>query len=132
MWVSAAYIPETQNAEVDSFSKNVNETIKWKLSTHLCQKISSLFGKRILDLFVSHINYQIDRYISWKTYRKVLEIDMFSIKWNTECYYIFPPFSLLGKVIAKKYGNKTRATVVIPKYSTKHWYPSLLRKAMSN
>ena len=132
MWVSTAYIPETQNAEVDSFSKNVNETIKWKLSTHLCQKISSLFGKRILDLFASHINYQIDRYISWKTYRKVLEIDTFSIKWNTECYYIFPPFSLLGKVIAKKYGNKTRATVVIPKYSTKHWYPSLLRKAMSN
>ena len=108
MWVSAAHIPGTQNTEADSFSRNVNETIAWKLSTHLFQKISSMFGNPTLDLFASRINYQIDRYISWKLDPKALTIDAFSIKWNTDLYYIFPPFTSLGKVTAKIYRDKTK------------------------
>ena len=66
MWVSAAHIPGTQNTEADSFSRNFNEIIEWKLSIHLFQKISSMFRNPTLDLFASRINYQIDRYISSK------------------------------------------------------------------
>ena len=132
MWVSAAHISGTQNTEADSFSRNVNETIAWKFSTHLFQKISRMFGNPTLDLFASRINYQTDRYISWEPDPKALAIDAFSIKWNTEFYYIFPPFSLLGKVTAKIYRDKTKAIVVIPKWPTKHWYPNLLRKAMKS
>ena len=44
----------------------------------------------------------------------------------------FPPFSLLGKVKAKVYKDKTKAIVVIPKWSTQHWYPNFLRKAMKS
>ena len=47
----------------------------------------SLFG----DLIVSRVNHQINKYISWKPDPKALAIDAFSIKWNTEFYYIFPP-----------------------------------------
>ena len=115
MWVSAAHIPGTQNAEADSFSRNFNETIEWRLSTHLFQNISSMFGNPTLDLLASRINYQIDRYISWKPDPKALAIDAFSIKWNTEFYYIFPTFSLLEQVTAKIYRDKTKAIVVIPK-----------------
>ena len=50
----------------------------------------------------------------------------FSVKWNTEFYYIFPPFSLLEKVTAKIYRDKTKAIVVIPNWPTQHWYSSLL------
>ena len=127
MWISAARIPGTQNTEADSFSRNFNEAIEWKLSTQLFQKISSIFRNPTLDLFTYRINPQIDRYISSDP--KALAIDAFSIIWNPEFYYIFPPFSLLGKVTAKIYRDKTKAIVVIPKWPTKHWYPSLLRKA---
>ena len=89
--------------KLDSFSRNCNETFEWKLSTHLFQNMSSMFINPTLDLFASHINYQIDRYISWKPNLKALAIDAFSIKWNTEFYYIFPPIFL------------TKAIVVIPK-----------------
>ena len=108
MWVSAAHIPGTQNTEADSSSRKFNEAIQWKLSFHLFQKISSMFGNPTLDFFASCINYQIYRYISWKPDPKALAIDAFSIKWNTEFYYIFPPFSLLGKVTAKMYRDKTK------------------------
>ena len=77
MWVSAAHIPGTQNTEADSFSRNFNETIEWKLSTHF-QKISSMFGNPTLDLFASRTNYQIDMYISWKPGPKALAIDAFN------------------------------------------------------
>ena len=58
----------------------------------ISKKISSIFGKPTLDLFASRINYQIDGYISWKPDSKALAIDSSSIKWNTEFYYIFPPY----------------------------------------
>ena len=129
MWISAAHIPGTQNTEADTFSRNFNEATEWKLNTHLFQKISSIFGNPTLDLFASCINHQIDRYNSWKPDRKALAIDAFSINWNTELYYIFPPFSLLEKVTARIYRDKTKAIIVIPKWPTQDWYPSLLRKA---
>ena len=77
MWVSAAHIPGTQNTEADSFSRNYNEIFEWKLSTHLFQKVSSMFRNPTLDLFASRVNYQIDRYISWKPNPKALAIDAF-------------------------------------------------------
>ena len=56
MRMSAAHIPGTQNTEADSFSRNFNETIEWKLSTHLFQKTSSIFENPTLDLFASCIS----------------------------------------------------------------------------
>ena len=49
-----------------------------------------MFGNPTIDLSASRINYQTDRYISWKLDPTALAIDAFSIKWNTEFYYIFP------------------------------------------
>ena len=129
MLVSAAHILGTQNTEGDSFSRNFYEAIEWKLSTHLFQKISGMFGNTTLDLFASCIDYLIDRYISWKSDPEALAIDAFSIKWNTEFYYIFLPFSLLGEVTVNIYRDKTKAIVVITICPTQHWYPILLRKA---
>ena len=93
---TAAYVPVTQNNEAGSYFRNFNEAIEWILSTQLFQKISNIFGNPTLDFFASQINYQIDKYISWKTDPKTIAIDAFSIKWNTEFYYIFSSFSLLG------------------------------------
>ena len=101
MWLSAAHCPGPPNTDASSFSRNFNEAIEWKLSTQLFQKISGMFGTPTLDLFASRINYQIDRCISWKPDPKAQATDAFSIHWNTKFYYIFPPFSLLGKVTAK-------------------------------
>ena len=70
-----------------------------------------MFGNPTLGLFASYVNHQIDRYIYWKPDRKALANDAFLIKWNTEICYIFVPFSLLGKVTAKIYRDKTKAIV---------------------
>ena len=87
-----------------------------------------MFRISTLDLFASHINHQIDTYISWKSDPKALALHAFSLKWSIELYYIFPPFSLLGKVTAKIYRDKTKVIVVIPKWPTQDWCPKLMRK----
>ena len=120
MWVSAV----TQNTEADSFIRNFSETIESKLSTQLFQKISYFCG----NPFASRINHQNDRHISWKPDPETIAIDVFSIKQNTEFYYIFPPFSLLGKMTAKICSGITNAIVVILKWSSQQWYPSLSKK----
>ena len=38
MWVSTARVPGTQNTETVNFSRNFNEAIEWKLSSHFFQK----------------------------------------------------------------------------------------------
>ena len=38
MWVSAAHIPKIQNTETDSFSRNFNEAIEWKLRVLISAK----------------------------------------------------------------------------------------------
>ena len=57
MWISPAHRPGTQNTEADSFYRNFNEAIEWKLSTHLFQKISSMFGNRILDVLDTLVSF---------------------------------------------------------------------------
>ena len=92
MWVSATHIPGTQNTEETVFLENSMRLLSGNWAFIYFKKISSIFGKPTLDLFASRINYQIDGYISWKPDSKALAIDSSSIKWNTEFYYIFPPY----------------------------------------
>ena len=95
-----------------------------------------MFGNPKLDLFASCINYQIERYISWEPVPKAVAIEVFSIQWNTECCYIFLPFSLLGKEAARIYRDKTKAIVVMPqrpphpyeKSRKKHNYNTISKK----
>ena len=125
MWVSAAHIPGTQNTEADSFSRSFNQTIEWKLSTHLFQKISSMFGNPTLDLLASHMNQQIHRHISCKPDPKALTIDAFSIKWNTEIdyiYYIYCICQLVGKI------NLVPEENLIPEYKLWHSYAYIYPK----
>ena len=116
------HIPGTQNTKANSFSRNFNETIEQKLSTHLFLKISSMFGNPTLDLFASCINYQIHMYLSWKPGPKALATDAFSIKWNTGFYYIFLPFSMLGKVTAKRIWYNARIHKMFTHYTKNFTY----------
>ena len=54
MWVSVALIPVIQNTEPDSFSRNFNEAIEWKLNTHLFQNISSIWKPNIRAFCLPH------------------------------------------------------------------------------
>ena len=40
---------------------------------------------------------------------------------------MFPPFSLVERVLAKVNRDKTEAVIVIPDWSTQYWHPQLMQ-----
>lgn len=84
-----------------------------------------------IDPFASRINHQIEKCISWKPDPGAIAIDTYSVKWNTEFYYIFSPFSLLGKGAAITHLDNTNCMMVMPKWTPQHRYPNFIKKVKS-
>lgn len=54
-----------------------------------------------MDLFASRLNRQLENYISWFPDPFAFTSDAFFISWSDFKPYIFPPFSLIGRVLQK-------------------------------
>ena len=64
-------------------------------------KLVEKFGKPDIDLFATRINKQLDGYVSSHPEPKAMAINAFCLTWNNNYFYMFPPFSLVGQVLAK-------------------------------
>ena len=84
----------------------------------LFQKIVEKFGKPDIDLFATRINKQSDRYVSWHPEPEAMAINAFPLTWNNNYFYMFSPFSLVDRVLAKIHREKTNAVIVVPDWST--------------
>ena len=86
----------------------------------------SLFVPNI-DSFASRLNFQTSVYVSWCPDPGAWAVDAFSFCWREFKPYIFPPFSLLGRILMKlKMEEVSDALVIAPWWPTAHWYPPLL------
>ena len=126
LWVSAAHIPCKNNLEADEQSRILQDATEWKLHPELFQKIIDKFGIPHIDLFTSRINRQLKRYVSWHPEPEAMAVNAFSLNWNNNYFYI-PPFSLVGRVLAKVNRDKTEAVIVVPDWSTQYWYPQIMQ-----
>ena len=63
--------------------------------------------------------------MSWKPDPNAFAIDAFTVSWNFSLGYIFPPFSLLGRVLKKIIEDKAMAVVVAPLWTTQPWFTKL-------
>ena len=54
-----------------------------------------------IDLFASRLNFQTRRYVSWFPYQGAFAVDAFSLSWKYFRPYMFPPFSVIGRVLHK-------------------------------
>ena len=79
-------------------------------------------------MFGSRIKKQFKPYVSWHADPEAFAVDAFSLNWNDFNFvYLFPPFSLLGKVVFKLQQDRARAILIAPKWLTQTWYPRLLQ-----
>ena len=127
LWVSAAQIPGKNNIEADQQSRILEDATEWKLHPELFQKLVDKFGKPDIDLFAYRINRQLKRYVSLHPEPEAMAVNAFSFNWNNNYFYMFPPFSLVGRVLAKINRDKTEAVIVVPDWSTQYWYPLLMQ-----
>ena len=61
-----------------------------------------------------------------------MAIDAFSLKWNQwDKIYIFPPFSLIQRVLQKLNVDEAEALVIVPDWPTAVWYPQMMRRLVA-
>lgn len=130
--ISAAHIPGKSNIEADNNSRKFQDATEWQLNPNIYKIICDTFGTPDIDLFASRINRQTKKYVSWKPEPEAFAIDAFSMNWNNHFAYIFPPFSLLSKVIKKICRDRAKGVLVFPVWSTQPWYPQVLELAKGN
>lgn len=71
--------------------------------------------------------------MSWFPDPLAITSDAFSTSWTKFKPYIFPPFSLIGKVLQKlEEDNVRQAILIVPKWGTQSCYPKLLKMLIGN
>ena len=81
-------------------------------STSYFDRVISHFPDMSVDLFASRLNCKLATFVSRRAEPHVLAVDAFSIVWNDHLFYIFPPFSLMAKILQKMEQDSTEAVVI--------------------
>lgn len=128
IWLIATYIPGLLNTRADKQSRIIHANIEWSLKEEKFLKIEETFGKREIDLFASRLNNKTDWYVSWMPDPNAKHCDAFSLSWKNLKAYIFPPFSLISRILRKVEQEKCRDIVLLaPEWPTQAWYTKLLK-----
>ena len=126
MWLVISHIPGILNTESDWASRTLSERTEWMLNPPLFRHICKHFGVHpSIDLFASRLNNQLPHYYSFGPDPYSSWVDAFTIKWDKNtCYYLFPPFNLIHRALAKINHDKTpQVLAVLPDWPNQPWYP---------
>ena len=66
-----------------------------------------------IDCFATRINTQLPEYFSRRPDPEVKFIDAFTVNWHPYLCYLFPPFSLLLRVLQKVQVEQVEALIVV-------------------
>ena len=67
----------------------------------LKDSLKKLNFKPDIDLFVSRINKQYKKYVSYRPDPNAIAINAFSLDWANLKFYAFPPLSVISSVLSK-------------------------------
>ena len=130
-WLSAAFVPGVLNCVADEKSRKFNHDSEWSLNDAIFQEICKIFGQPDIDLFASRLNYKIKPFCSWSPEPGAAFVDAFTVKWSDFTLpFIFPPFSMVARVLQQLDQYKMRAIVVLPWWPTQSWFGTFSRMIM--
>ena len=85
-----------------------------------------MYGPFDVDLFASRLNAKKAQYVARYPEPEAMAIDAFTLKWNHDMLYIFPPFSLIPKILQKLQFDQGNAVLIAPIWTTQSWWPRLM------
>lgn len=129
----ARHIPGVSNVTADSRSRKFNDNIEWCLNKECFATITQKWGLPDIDLFASRISHQLAKYVAIEKDPEAIAIDAFSLNWHGfELCYAFPPFNLIGKTLKKCREDKAQLVIIVPNWTTQHWYPLMTNMLVSD
>ena len=125
--LTAAHIPGVDNVIADKASREFNIDIEWMLSPQIFHKLCAVMGTPDIDLFATRINKQLPKFISWRPDPEAFFTDAFLYSWCDFNYgYVFPPFSLVSRVLQKIRQHHNTLLVILPLWTTRPWFSQAL------
>lgn len=129
--IFASYIPSADNP-ADSLTR-VFTTASARFLDLECQLDPTVFREFVLtrdpcptiDWFASSLNAQLPRFCSWEFSSNATCYDAFSCDWSSEVGYLFPPFSLIPRVLQKIVSDRASVVLVHPWWPGATWFPRL-------
>ena len=122
-----------QNILADTASRQFRDDLEWKLNPTIFSKIITVFPKPDVDLFASRLNRQLLPYVSWRADPASVHTDAFTLDWSTyDCFYAFPPFSIINKVLTKIEHDEAIGILIAPLWHTQSWFPTMLKLLVRN
>ena len=121
--LSTAFMPGNLNITDKKSRVFFSEATEWQLNPRIFQQITNTYFLPNVDLFASRLNHQLPIYVSWHPDPNAFAVDAFFINWTSEKYYIFPPFSIIRRVIKKIRVESTRCILIVPDWPSHVGYP---------
>ena len=112
------------NCEADAESRTEKDDTEWSLDANIFDTIHKTFPELMVDLFASRLNNNLPKYVSRKPDPNAFATDAFSLTWDNDFYFMFPPFSLLPRILQKIEEDKASALLIAPLWPTQSWWPS--------
>ena len=124
--LTVEHLPGDLNLIADWHSRNANDSSDWSLDRQVFSQILAQMGPLDVDLFASRLNFKLKKIVSWKPDPKSFAIDAFLLSWTKLKGYAFPPFSLIGRCLAKVKKDRATIPLIAPDWQAQPWYPMLL------
>ena len=126
----ASYVPSAENP-ADDLTRGV-ATKKHLLDVEV-QLNPEIFAEivhsgpfvPVIDWFASAVNAQLPCFFSWKVEPSAEGFDAFNFDWSNVVGYMFPPFTLLPRVIRKIIQDGAKVLLIHPNWEGAMWAPEL-------
>ena len=126
MYITCAHIPGTENVVADFESRREYKQGEWMLNPEIFRRAVAHFNfTPNIDCFASRANAQLESYVSRQPDPYASYVDAFSLNWGQFNAYIFPPFSLINRIIQKIRVDEATVLCVVPRWTTQAWWPHL-------
>ena len=133
LFISAEHLPGRLNTIADQESRKKIDSSEWMLDPQVFRRVMKQVGTCQVDLFASRLSKQLDSYMSWKPDPGALAVDALAQSWTQMRGYAFPPFSLIGRCLAKVKRERVEELVLIaPIWPTQAWFPVLQAVCIRN
>ena len=126
--LEARYLPGESNVLADVLSRRGQVVgTEWSLHPQVARALLRAWGNPSIDLFATCLNAKLPLYCSLVPDPQAVFEDAFRHPWDDLDLYAFPPFALVGRVIARvQQSSRVARTLVAPLWPEKEWFADLL------
>ena len=126
IWITCAHIPGTENVLADYESRREYRDSEWMLNPEIFKNITKKLNySPEVDCFASRLNFQVEKYISFRPDPNAFLVNAFTVNWKGLNAYMFPPFSLIGMVLQKIRNDTATVLMIAPNWPTQPWFTTM-------